>query len=112
MTSNAKWSLRVAEIYGGRCGARVHDPRCRLIGEHAHHIHYKRHIPAALHFTVIENGIWVSTHCHTLAHTTHNGNLPDHARRIASVVMREKITEQFPHKPELLLYVPLFEEAA
>ena len=112
MTPNAKWSLRVCEAYGGRCGARIHDPRCRLIGEHAHHINYKRHIPAPLHFTVVENGIWLSLLCHDLAHDTHNDSLPPRARHIASVVMRQKITELFPYKPELLLYVPLFEEAA
>jgi hypothetical protein len=60
----------------------------------------------------VANGIWLSQYCHTLAHKTHNGSLPAERRRVAAIAMREAIAEAFPFKPELLLAVPLFEEAA
>lgn len=95
----------------GYCGAMRHDPRCRGIGEHGHHICYKSHIPKLCHW-VLENGIWLSNVCHTLAHDTHNANIPPHRRRLASMKIRAEIARLYPDKPELLLHVPPFEEAA
>lgn len=111
MTKNARWSIAVRDRDGNICRAHIHDPRCRGIGEHPHHIYYKSHIPAALYW-VVDNGIWLSLLCHDLAHKTHNASIPAAYRRRASVTMRKTISETFPHKPELLLSVPLFEEAA
>lgn len=112
MTPNARWSKAVAERDRWMCAAQKHDPGCRGFGEHAHHINYKSQTPAATHFTVIENGVWVSNLCHTLAHKTHNGSIPLRRRHIASLKMRAEIVRLFPLHPELLLYVPLIEDAA
>ena len=101
MTPNARWSMRVCELAHGRCEAQTHDPRCRLIGEHAHHLDFKAHIPASCYW-VVRNGVWLSLYCHALAHKTHNDNIAFNRRRDARNAIREAIAQKFPNKPELL----------
>lgn len=110
MTPNARWSIAVRDRDHGLCCAERHDPRCRLIGHHGHHIVFRSHAPAFTHFTVLSNGVWVSNYCHDLAHKTHNATISTE-RKIAAVnAINAKILEVAPHKPELL--VKHFPEAA
>lgn len=105
-----KWSMRVQERDDNLCVAELHDPRCRLVGHHAHHLVYKSHCPAFTHYTVVGNGAWLSMYCHDLAHKTKNGNISIYRLRIAVDDINAEIDRVEPLKPDL--HVRHFERAA
>lgn len=83
------------------CRALHHDKRCNGRAEHAHHCVYRAHLtdPA---LWLLDNGIALSEYCQTLAHRTHNGNLPK-ARLIAAVDAVNAIQGEMPGQ-----HVPYF----
>lgn len=102
LTPNAKWSLAVCEEDHGFCAARLHDPRCRGIGHHAHHMNYKSRIPKYCYW-IVKNGIWLSIWCHDLAHRTNNASLPVERVNIGTREVNAVILRRDPGKPELLI---------